>query len=58
MTNILIVYDTQSGHTKKMAELVRDGAAAVPATDIRLRHVSQATTADLLWCDRSAPAGI
>jgi NAD(P)H dehydrogenase (quinone) len=51
MNNILILFDTKTGHTKTMAELVRDGAAAVPATEVRLRPVAEATAADLVWCD-------
>ena len=50
MNNILVLYDTKTGNTKKMAELVRDGAAAVPETEIRLRHVSEASSEDISWC--------
>ncbi len=51
VTKILVLYDTRSGHTEAMAELVRDGAAAVPGTEVRLRHVRDAAADDLIWCD-------
>jgi NAD(P)H dehydrogenase (quinone) len=51
MNKILVLYDSQSGHTKKMAELVREGAATVSDTEVRLLHVTEAAVADLVWCD-------
>jgi NAD(P)H dehydrogenase (quinone) len=51
MNNILVLYDSKSGNVKTMAELVREGAAGVPETEVRLRHVSAAAPQDLFWCD-------
>jgi NAD(P)H dehydrogenase (quinone) len=48
---ILVLYFSKSGHTKMMAELVCDGAASVPDTDVRLKTVDEATAEDLVWCD-------
>jgi len=48
---ILVLFHTDGGHTKLMAELVRDGALSVPDTEVRLLSVAEATAADLLWCD-------
>ena len=48
---ILVLYHSQGGHTKVMAELVTEGAASVPATEVRLKSVVEATADDLLWCD-------
>jgi NAD(P)H dehydrogenase (quinone) len=48
---ILILFYSKDGHTEMMAELVREGAASVPATDVRFKNVNGATAADLLWCD-------
>jgi len=48
---ILVLYFSQTGHTKLMADLVAAGAAAVPDTDVRLRSVAEATADDLVWSD-------
>ena len=34
-----------------MAELVAEGAAAVPLTEVRLKNVGEAIADDLVWCD-------
>ena len=49
--HILVLYHSQDGHTKMMADLVAEGAAAVPATEVRLKSVVEATADDLVWCD-------
>ena len=36
---------------KMMADLVAEGAASVPATEVRLKNVAEATADDLVWCD-------
>ncbi len=48
---ILVLYHSQDGHTKTMADLVAEGAASVPATEVRLKSVVEATADDLVWCD-------
>jgi len=48
---ILVLYHTTTGNTKLMADLVVEGAAAVPETEVRLRGVDEATADDLVWCD-------
>jgi NAD(P)H dehydrogenase (quinone) len=49
--HILVLYHSQDGHTKTMADLVAEGAASVPATEVRLKSVAEATADDLMWCD-------
>ena len=49
--HILVLYHSQDGHTKMMADLVAEGAASVPATEIRLKSVVEATADDIEWCD-------
>ena len=49
--HILVLYHSQTGHTKTMADLVIEGAASVPDTEVRLRNVAEAASEDLLWCD-------
>jgi NAD(P)H dehydrogenase (quinone) len=51
MNRILVLYDSKSGNTKKMAELVREGAAGIPETEVRLLSITEASIADLFWCD-------
>jgi NAD(P)H dehydrogenase (quinone) len=48
---ILILFYSKDGHTKVMADLVQEGAASVPATDVRFKKVNEATADDLVWCD-------
>lgn len=48
---ILVLYYSEGGHTKTMAELVAEGARAVPQTEVRIRSVQEATADDVVWCD-------
>jgi NAD(P)H dehydrogenase (quinone) len=48
---ILVVYHSETGNTRLMAELVADGAGSVPDTEVRLLSVAEASADDLLWCD-------
>jgi len=50
MGNVLVIYDSRTGNTKKMAELVAEGARRVDGTEVRLRFVEDATKEDVLWC--------
>lgn len=51
MNKILVLYDSRSGNTAKMAALVAEGAATIPDTEVRLRSVDEARAADVIWCD-------
>jgi len=51
---ILVLYHSETGNTRLMAELVADGAGSVPGTEVRLRGVADATLDDLAWCDGMA----
>ena len=51
MANILVLFDSDSGNTKKMAEYVALGARAVENAQVRLLSVSKASAADVQWCD-------
>jgi len=48
---ILVLYFSKDGHTKMMADLVAEGAAAVAPAEVRLKSVADATADDLVWCD-------
>lgn len=48
---ILILYDTATGNTEKMARLVAEGAEHVPGTVVRVRSIAKAKPADVFWCD-------
>ncbi|RMD46143.1 MAG: flavodoxin family protein [Aquificota bacterium] len=50
MANILVLYDSTTGHTKKMAEFVAEGAKKYPV-EVKILSVDEATKEDILWCD-------
>jgi len=50
MQKILVVYHSQTGKTKKMAEAVTEGASRIDATEVVIRKASEATLDDLLDC--------
>jgi NAD(P)H dehydrogenase (quinone) len=50
MRNILVLYDSQTGNTTKMADLVKEGAMQIAGTDVRMKHVSEAVIGDIIWC--------
>lgn len=51
MGKILVLYDSASGNTAKMAAEVAAGAEGVPGMEIRARRVEEAVADDVLWCD-------
>lgn len=50
MTKILIVYHSQTGHTRQMAQAVAEGAQAIEHTEVILKEAGEATIGDLLDC--------
>ena len=51
MNKILVLFDSATGNVKQMADLVGEGAAMVPDTDVRVLPVEEAKPADVEWCD-------
>jgi NAD(P)H dehydrogenase (quinone) len=51
MNRILVLYDSQTGNTAKMAQLVGEGATSIPDTEVRVRSLDDATPRDVEWCD-------
>jgi len=51
VANILIVYHSLGGNTKKMAEAVAEGARSVAGSEVVLKTGLEATVDDLLACD-------
>lgn len=51
MGKILVLYDSASGNTAKMAVLVAEGAGMVPGNEVRVRKIDDASADDVLWCD-------
>jgi multimeric flavodoxin WrbA len=43
MNRVLVLFDSLSGNTAKMAELVAEGARSVPDTEVRVKSVAEAT---------------
>lgn len=50
MTKILIVYHSQTGHTKQMADAVYEGAKSIDGVEVILKKAADATLEDLLGC--------
>lgn len=48
---ILVLYQSNSGNTARMAELVAEGAAAKIGTEVRLINIEQARAEDVLWAE-------
>ena len=51
MGKILVLYDSMSGNTAKMAELIADGARSIPNMEIRVIKIDEAKADDVIWCD-------
>jgi len=51
MIKILIVYHSQTGHTRQMAEAVCEGARGIDGAEVILKKAGDATLNDLLTCD-------
>jgi NAD(P)H dehydrogenase (quinone) len=51
MNKVLVLFDSASGNTRRMAELVAEGARSIADTEVRLVHVDEAKAEDVLWCD-------
>ena len=51
MGRILILYDSATGNTAKMAELIAEGVGEIEGMDIRVCSVDVATADDVVWCD-------
>jgi len=51
MAKILVVYDSQTGNTQKMALAIVEGAKQVDGMQVVVKHVDQASNGDLLGAD-------
>ena len=51
MGKIFIQYYTETGNTKKMADLVADGVATVDGIEMRVKSVEESTIEDIYWAD-------
>jgi len=51
MTQVLVVYDSRTGNTEKMAMAVAEGAKQVPGVKVVLKNVYKASLEDLLGAD-------
>lgn len=50
MGNILILYDSLSGNTKKMAQFVAEGVEGT-GNVVKVLSVDEAAKEDIIWCD-------
>lgn len=51
MTNVLVIYTSTMGNTRKMAEAVADGARSVEGSEVVLREATEATKDEVRDCD-------
>ena len=51
MTNVLVVYTSTMGNTRKMAGAVADGARSVEGAEVVLREATEATKDEVRNCD-------
>jgi NAD(P)H dehydrogenase (quinone) len=51
MGNILILYDSSTGNTEKMAYHVEKGCAKTPGITTKVLSIENARKEDVLWCD-------
>lgn len=51
MCKILVIYHSQTGNTRKMADSVAKGAGSIKDAEVILRTAGEATLQDLLECD-------
>lgn len=51
MKKILILYHSNSGNTKAMAQLIANGAGASKQAEIKIKSIEQASDDDIFWCD-------
>lgn len=51
MGRVLVLYDSKTGNTAKMAGHVAEGVIQVPGTELRVRSVDEASQEDIIWCD-------
>ena len=51
MKKLLIVYHSQSGNTRSLAEAVLKGAREEEGVEVKIMMALEASLEDLLWCD-------
>jgi len=51
VVRVLVVYHSQTGRTKKMAQAVARGASSIPNVKAILKEAGETTLEDLLACD-------
>lgn len=51
MGKILVLFQSNTGNTAKMAALVAEGAGRVADIEVRVKKIEDADAADLKWCD-------
>lgn len=51
MTNVLVIYTSTMGNTRKMAEAVADGARSVEGAEVVLREATEATKEEVQDCN-------
>ena len=51
MGKVIVLFQSNTGNTAKMAELVAEGVGRVSGVEVRLKSIEDANADDLRWCD-------
>lgn len=51
MGNVLVLYYSKDGNTRKMANYVAEGVTQIPDIEVRLKSIDEANRDDVIWCD-------
>lgn len=51
MGKILVLFDSHTGNTEKMASLIAVGASRIQGIEVRLSQIVDASAEDITWCD-------
>ncbi|MGA3244705.1 MAG: flavodoxin family protein [Bacteroidota bacterium] len=51
MGRVLVLYYSKDGNTRRMATYIAEGAAEIPAIEVRVKSIDEANRDDVVWCD-------
>ena len=54
MVKVLVIYDSRTGNTEKLAQAIADGARRVPGVEVKLVRVKDVTLDDMVKADAYA----
>ncbi|MGB9693387.1 MAG: flavodoxin domain-containing protein, partial [Fervidobacterium sp.] len=54
MVKVLVIYDSRTGNTEKLAQAIADGSRRVPGVEVKLVRVKDVTLDDMVKADAYA----